>query len=143
MEQWREELYHHGILGQKWGVRRYQNKDGILTKEGRMRLKKDNGKLNHKGKRYLKRNVEGMRSSSNSYKYHVSEMKKLSNATINETRREKRVFDKAYSYNKAMAIIDLDKYKKYETNVRKLIGKLDNNRYTLSENDKKRLNDKI
>ena len=42
-----------------------------------------------------------------------------------------------------MAIIDLDKYKKYETNVRKLIGKLDNNRYTLSENDKKRLNDKI
>lgn len=29
------ELYHHGILGQKWGVRRYQNKDGSLTAEGR------------------------------------------------------------------------------------------------------------
>ena len=27
-------LYHHGILGQKWGIRRYQNKDGSLTKEG-------------------------------------------------------------------------------------------------------------
>lgn len=31
------ELYHHGILGQKWGVRRYQNSDGTLTDEGRKR----------------------------------------------------------------------------------------------------------
>jgi len=28
-------LEHHGILGQKWGVRRYQNRDGSLTAEGR------------------------------------------------------------------------------------------------------------
>ena len=32
------ELYHHGILGMKWGIRRYQNKDGSLTPEGRKRL---------------------------------------------------------------------------------------------------------
>lgn len=30
-------LAHHGIPGQKWGVRRYQNKDGSLTAEGRKR----------------------------------------------------------------------------------------------------------
>lgn len=32
------DLYHHGILGMKWGVRRYQNKDGSLTAAGRRRL---------------------------------------------------------------------------------------------------------
>jgi hypothetical protein len=31
------ELYHHGILGQKWGIRRYQNEDGSLTPEGKKR----------------------------------------------------------------------------------------------------------
>ena len=31
------ELYHHGIKGQKWGVRRFQNKDGSLTPAGKKR----------------------------------------------------------------------------------------------------------
>lgn len=38
MDDYNSYLAHHGIRGQKWGVRRYQNHDGSLTAEGRRRL---------------------------------------------------------------------------------------------------------
>ena len=52
-------LAHHGILGQKWGIRRFQNKDGSLTSKGKQRygtgdmthdrvLKEENKKLRDK-----------------------------------------------------------------------------------------------
>lgn len=40
MENNPNDLYHHGILGQKWGVRRYQNKDGSLTSAGKKHVDK-------------------------------------------------------------------------------------------------------
>lgn len=36
-----KELYHWGIKGQKWGVRRYQNEDGTLTEAGKARYNSD------------------------------------------------------------------------------------------------------
>ena len=36
--EYSNELYHHGIKGQKWGVRRYQNEDGTLTSAGKKRI---------------------------------------------------------------------------------------------------------
>lgn len=49
-------LYHHGIMGQKWGIRRFQNKDGSLTEAGRKRYLNESGDLNEKGKkRFLSR----------------------------------------------------------------------------------------
>lgn len=37
-------LQHHGILGQKWGIRRFQNPDGSLTPRGRARLERKDEK---------------------------------------------------------------------------------------------------
>ena len=43
------ELYHHGIKGQKWGIRRFQNPDGTLTAAGKKRYLQidENGKYQY------------------------------------------------------------------------------------------------
>lgn len=38
------ELYHWGVKGQKWGVRRFQNEDGTLTEAGKARYNSDGSK---------------------------------------------------------------------------------------------------
>ena len=49
-----EFIAHHGILGQRWGIRRYQNKDGSLTAAGR----KHWDQLDRKTKAKIKDNIE-------------------------------------------------------------------------------------
>lgn len=44
------ELTHHGILGMRWGVRRYQNKDGTLTAKGKKRYNSEMEKLKQEEK---------------------------------------------------------------------------------------------
>ena len=52
------EIYieHHGIKGQKWGVRRYQNPDGSLTEAGKKRISKKYKKAQAKGDKQLASN---------------------------------------------------------------------------------------
>lgn len=47
------ELYHHGVKGMKWGVRRYQNADGSLTEAGKKRERKQAYKADQKIRRQL------------------------------------------------------------------------------------------
>ena len=61
------ELYHYGVKGQKWGVRRYQNSDGSLTDNGKKRVAKLNAKINKADKKAIE--------SFNSSKKHFQDKK--------------------------------------------------------------------
>lgn len=51
------DLTHHGIKGQKWGIRRFQNKDGRYTLAGRRRRAENESDNLHKSKRTMKKAI--------------------------------------------------------------------------------------
>lgn len=95
------ELYHHGVKGMKWGVRRYQNKDGSLTPAGKKRYdrdvrennaKKKDNRINIDGpdpKRWVKEDTSRAKSVVDSSSNMVRELKNVERSTRPSPKKEK------------------------------------------------------
>lgn len=79
-----DELCHHGTKGMKWGIRRYQNKDGSLTAAGKKRYEKELEKIKKeqkvlKNKERTQKKVEkleAMKKENDELKSKLSPLKK-------------------------------------------------------------------
>ena len=93
-EYWNEDyIEHHGILGQKWGIRRYQYEDGSLTPEGRVRYLKGDGSLTLAGNRELHRRQRIARYGIGTQ---LNSAFKGENVNLNETKIPKDLNDNSW-----------------------------------------------
>jgi len=93
-----QELYHHGILGQRWGVRRFQNPDGTLTDAGKRHYDKLDAKWAAKNNdKVLKKAHKSVAKDMKAYNKELSKLPGYLNA-------DGRVSKKAINaYNRHMA----------------------------------------
>ena len=113
-------LMHHGVLGQKWGVRRFQNKDGSLTTAGKLRAAKNQaseGKISKDEYGVVKKYAKAKRSSEKAERqeayYHKNHM--MGNV-INADAYRKKQAKQEYKFDK--------KYQDLEKSSKKVVDKI-------------------
>ena len=92
-------IAHHGIKGQKWGVRRYQNADGSLTSSGKRRYGYKNFEKRSLEDRF--QSSKALKGQSNFYK-DVKKAIKKENPKLSKEERELKIrdeYDKLFDFD--------------------------------------------
>lgn len=112
-----DELYHHGIKGMRWGVRRFQNEDGTLTAQGRQRYKDYRSDQSTRrsltrhvaaDKKNLKARGEAMNEVTKNYNDAQEQMRKASSKVFISGKKRQELMDEA-SANLTKAGEELEK----------------------------------
>lgn len=99
-----DELYHHGIKGMRWGVRRFQNEDGTLTAQGRQRYKDYRSDQSTRrsltrhvaaDKKNLKDRGEAMNEVTKNYNDAQEQMRKASSKVFISRKKRQELVDEA------------------------------------------------
>ena len=101
-------LYHHGIKGQKWGVRRFQNKDGTYTEAGKRRMAKDLQKRLNKAEARTAQLYAGTNAQREATRHAAKEYEKAMRKGNEE--KAKKWMERALSSNKRMEDLDRKYY---------------------------------